>query len=148
MAILSEERIRLQATATDKADAIRQAGELLVSSGCVAPDYVKGMLAREETMSTYLGNGVSIPHGQFDDIALIQQTGISVLQLPAGVEWEEGEMAHLIIGIAAKSDEHIGILSNLAEAIEEEETAEMLAQTADPQVILEYLNREPALEED
>ena len=148
MAILSEERIRLQATATDKADAIRQAGELLVSSGCVAPDYVKGMLAREETMSTYLGNGVSIPHGQFDDIALIQQTGISVLQLPAGVEWEEGEMANLIIGIAAKSDEHIGILSNLAEAIEEEETAEMLAQTADPQVILEYLNREPALEED
>lgn len=148
MAILSEERIRLQATATDKLDAIRQAGELLVSSGCVAPDYVKGMLAREETMSTYLGNGVSIPHGQFDDIALIHQTGISVLQLPAGVEWEEGEMAHLIIGIAAKSDEHIGILSNLAEAIEEEETAEMLAQTADPQVILEYLNREPALEED
>ena len=148
MAILSEDRIRLQATATDKADAIRQAGELLVSSGCVAPDYVKGMLAREETMSTYLGNGVSIPHGQFDDIALIKTTGISVLQLPAGVEWEEGEMAHLIIGIAAKSDEHIGILSNLAEAIEEEETAEMLAQTTDPQVILEYLNREPVLEED
>lgn len=148
MAILSEKRIRLQATATDKLDAIRQAGELLVSSGCVAPDYVKGMLAREETMSTYLGNGVSIPHGQFDDIALINTTGISVLQLPAGVEWEEGEMAHLIIGIAAKSDEHIGILSNLAEAIEEEETAEMLAQTADPQVILEYLNREPVLEED
>ena len=147
MAILSEERIRLQATATDKADAIRQAGELLVNSGCVAADYVKGMLAREETMPTYLGNGVSIPHGQFDDIALIQETGISVLQLPAGVEWEDGEMAHLIIGIAAKSDEHIGILSNLAEAIEEEETAVLLAQTTDPQVILDYLNREPVLEE-
>ena len=147
MTILSEERIRLQATATDKADAIQQAGELLVNSGCVDADYVKGMLAREETMSTYLSNGVSIPHGQFDDIALIQETGISVLQLPAGVEWEDGEMAHLIIGIAAKADEHIGILSNLAEAIEEEETAALLAQTTDPQVILDYLNREPVLEE-
>ena len=70
-----------------------------------------------------------------------------MLQLPAGVEWEPGETAHLIIGIAAKSDEHIGILTNLAEVIEEPETADQLAQTTDPQVILDYLNREPILEE-
>lgn len=146
MTILAENRIHLQATATDKLDAIRQAGELLVNSGCVTSAYVNGMLAREETMSTYLGNGVAIPHGQYDNIPDILQTGISVLQLPTGVEWEEGEMAYLVIGIAAKSDEHIGILSNLAEAIEDEETAAELAQTSDPNVILTYLNRE-AVEE-
>ena len=105
----------------DKADAIRQAGQLLVDSGCVKAGYVEGMLAREETMSTYLGNGVSIPHGQYDNREDILQTGISVLQVPAGVEWEDGEKAYLIIGIAASSDEHIGVLSNLAEVIEDEE---------------------------
>lgn len=146
MSILSENRIQLQATASDKSDAIRQAGMLLVNSGCVKPGYVDGMLAREETMSTYLGNGVAIPHGQFENIADIVQTGISVLQLPEGVEWEEGEMAHLIIGIAAQSDDHISILSNLAEAIEDEDVAAELAQTNDPSVILSYLNRE-AVEE-
>lgn len=61
MAIVSPQTVRLQAQATDKADAIRQAGELLVQGGCVDPPYIRGMLAREETMSTYLGTGVAIP---------------------------------------------------------------------------------------
>src|SRR5690606_14569147 len=110
MAVLEVDRIRLQATAVDKEDAIRQAGELLVRSGCVAEPYVQGMLAREQTMSTYLGNGVAIPHGEFDDRAYIHKTGISVLQLTEGIEWEEGELAYLIIGIAAQADEHVSVL--------------------------------------
>lgn len=143
MSILSEERIRLQATATDKIDAIRQAGELLVTSGCVTPAYVDGMLAREESMSTYLGNGVAIPHGEFDNREDILATGISVLQVPAGIEWEDGEKAHLIIGIAASSDEHVGVLAALAEAIEDEEITAELISTADPAVIMTYLSKPP-----
>ena len=139
MAILSIDRIQLGATAVNKSDAIRQAGQLLVSSGCVLPAYVDGMLAREETMSTYLGNGVSIPHGQFDNRADILQTGISVLQLPGGVEWEDGEKAYLVIGIAASSDEHVGVLANLAEVIEDEDMTQSLIQTTDPTLILNQL---------
>lgn len=142
MAVLSAERIRLQATAVDKLDAIRQAGELLVNSGCVAAEYVSGMLAREETMSTYLGNGVAIPHGTYDNKGQILQTGISVLQLPQGVEWEEGEKAYLVIGIAASSDEHVGVLSSLAEVIEDEATTELLIHTTDPALILTHLSAE------
>lgn len=142
MAILSLERIQLQATAVDKSDAIRQAGQLLVETGCVEPDYVAGMLAREETMSTYLGNGVAIPHGTYDNKEQVRQTAISVLQLPAGVEWEEGEMAYLIVGIAAASDEHVGVLASLAEVIEDEETTAALIHTADPQLILNALSAE------
>jgi phosphocarrier protein FPr len=142
MAILATERIQLQATARDKADAIRQAGQLLVDSGCVKVAYVDGMLAREETMSTYLGNGVSIPHGQFENRADILQTGISVLQLPAGVEWEDGEKAYLVIGIAASSDEHVSVLANLAEVIEDEEMTRRLIDTVDPELILQQLSKE------
>lgn len=142
MPILAVERIRLQATATNKADAIRQAGQLLVDSGCVHARYIDGMLAREETMSTYLGNGVSIPHGQFDNREDIFQTGISVLQLPDGVEWEDGEKAYLVIGIAASSDEHVGVLANLAEVIEDEEMTLKLIQTTDPMLILDQLSKE------
>lgn len=146
MAILERNRINLQATAVNKEDAIRQAGALLVESGCVAAPYVDGMLAREATMSTYLGNGVSIPHGQYDDRAHIKQTGISVLQVPAGVVWDEDdedELAYLIIGIAANSDEHVTVLSNLAEAIEDPDMAEELARTDDVDLILRSLNGVP-----
>ena len=146
MPILALERIQLQATALDKADAIRQAGQLLVDSGCVKAGYVDGMLAREETMSTYLGNGVSIPHGQYDNREDILQTGISVLQIPAGVEWEDGEKAYLIIGIAASSDDHIGVLSNLAEVIEDEELTLTLSQTTDAALVLAELSKEQPVE--
>src|SRR5215475_14598513 len=141
MAIVALERVQLQATARDKQDAIRQAGALLVSGGCVAPRYVNGMLAREQTMSTYLGNGVAIPHGQHEDLGLVRRTGISVLQVPAGVEWEPGELAYLVIGIAATSNEHVGVLANLAEIIEDPEEATRFAHTTDPMLIVERLNR-------
>ena len=141
MTIVSLETVRLQAQARDKLDAIRQAGELLVHGGCVEPPYVNGMLARERTMSTYLGNGVSIPHGQHEDLALVRRTGISVLQLPEGVEWEPGELAYLVIGIAATSNEHVGVLANLAEIIEDPAAAEQFARTTDPMLIIERLNR-------
>ena len=139
--MLSSQTIQLQAKAIDKEDAIRQAGQLLVEGGCVVPAYIDGMLAREASMSTYLGNGVAIPHGQFDDLSQVQKTCISVLQLPEGVEWEDGEMAYLIIGIASTSDEHINILTNLAEAIEDPAVTEELTHTQDEKVILDYLNR-------
>lgn len=144
--VLSLDRIRLQATAVDKRDAIRQAGDLLVQTGCVDAGYVDGMLAREASMSTYLGNGVSIPHGTYDNKAQIRHTGISVLQLPQGVEWEDGERAYLIIGIAAASDEHVSVLANLAEVIEDEDTTQLLIRTADPGLILAHLGAESPAE--
>ncbi len=144
MSVLALNRIQLGATAGDKMEAIRQAGELLVMSGCVAPEYVEGRLAREQTMSTYLGNGVAIPHGQFDNLSQVYKTAISVLQVPAGVEWEEGELAHLIIGIAATSDEHVGVLARLAEVVEDEARINELQHTTDPAVILAALEAQPA----
>jgi len=141
VAIVSLELVRLQAQARDKHDAIRQAGELLVRAGRVEPAYVDGMLAREQTMSTYLGDGISIPHGQREDLALVRRAGISVLQLPQGVEWEPGETAYLVFGIAATADEHVGVLANLAELFESPETIEQLIRTTDPILIVERLNR-------
>lgn len=138
--MLTEETISLNANASSKEEATRMAGELLVSGGYVAESYIDGMLAREETMSTYIGNGVAIPHGQFDDLTLVYRTGISVLQIRDGVTWEDNEKAHLIIGIASNSDDHINILANLAEAIEDPETAKLLAETSDISVILDHLN--------
>jgi mannitol/fructose-specific phosphotransferase system IIA component len=135
------ERILLGGQAVDRSDAIRQAGQLLVDTGCVTPEYILGMLGREQTMSTYLGSGVSIPHGMFENREHILKTGISVLQLPSGVEWDEGEeKAYLVIGIAASSDEHVGVLASLAEAIEDEEVTRQLIETTDPEIILKYLS--------
>jgi len=142
MAIISPDRISLQAKAADKADAIRKAGELLVKSGCVLPEYVTGMLTREQSMSTSLGNGVAIPHGMFENRELIKATGLSVLQLPDGVDWSDDDKVYLVIGIAAQGDEHVGVLANLAEAVDDEERLQDMIHTTDPNVIVQYLETE------
>jgi phosphocarrier protein FPr len=145
MSILSRERIQLNATASDRTDAIRKSGELLIHSGSILPEYVDGMLKREESMSTYLGSGVAIPHGVYENKDHILQTGISVLQLPLGVEWDPGgELVYLVIGIAASSDEHVNVLASLAEAVEDEATLKELMSTTDPEIILKHLGGTPA----
>jgi mannitol/fructose-specific phosphotransferase system IIA component len=139
MSILSKDRISLQTNASDKIEAIRKAGEMLVKTGCVLSPYVDGMLAREQSMSTSLGNGVAIPHGIYENRDHILKTGISVLQLVDGVDWDDGEKVYLVIGIAAASDEHVGVLANLAEVIDDESHLAELLKTNDPDVIVKFL---------
>ena len=146
MTILSKDRISLQTSAVDKADAIRKAGELLVTTCCVLPEYVEGMLTREQSMSTSLGNGVAIPHGIYENRDHILKTGISVLQLTDGVDWDEGEKVFMVIGIAASSDEHVGVLSSLADVIDNEENLAELLKTNDPDVVVKYLGEKESPE--
>ena len=133
--------VQLQARARDKEDAIRQAGLLLVEGGFIEPGYVRSMLGREQQANTYLGNGIAIPHGMPADRELIRRTGISVVQVPEGVEWNPGERVHLVVGIAARSDEHLKILANLTDVLDDPETVRRLASTADRAEVVAALNR-------
>lgn len=140
MTIVTPDLVQLGAVARDKADAIRLAGELLVRGGVVEAGYVTGMHARERTMSTYLGSGVAIPHGTLDDVRFIKRTGISVVQIPAGVEWEAGERAYLVVGIAAVGDEHVDVISRVAGLVEDRALAQALVAASDPTDVTTYLN--------
>ncbi len=142
MITIDERLIRVQARAADKQEAIRQAGQLLVDSGYIDAGYIASMLEREKVANTYLGNGISIPHGLPKDRDLIKQTGIAVVQVPAGVTWNPGETAHLIVGIAAKSDEHIEVLRRLTRVLGDQEQVARLVQTSDPRDIIEALTGE------
>lgn len=151
MTILTLDRVLLGATASSKEDAIRQVGQVLVQAECVKPAYVDGMLTRESTMSTYLGNGVAIPHGMHENHSDVNVTGLAVVQFPAGIPWDEDdedELAYIVIGIAAVGDEHMSILSNLAEIIEDEEMSEKLAQSDDAQFVFDTLTQVPDEDEE
>ena len=138
---LTARNIRLGLRAATKEEAIRAAGQVLVDSGNIAAGYVESMLGREQQANTYLGNGIAIPHGMQKDRELIHQTGISVVQLPEGVAWNAGQTARIIVGIAAKSDEHLAILSALTDVLDDPTVARQLAQTTEPNDIIAALNR-------
>jgi len=134
--ILKKENIKLGLDSVKRTEAIKMAGQLLVDSGYVDQDYVNAMLDREEEMSTYIGQGVAIPHGVGSAKKKIKKTGISILQFPEGVNFE-GETAYLVIAIAGVGNEHLKILANLSELIEENTTAEKLRTTDDIDYIYE-----------
>ncbi len=113
--------------AGDKEEAIRQVAAALVQAGNVAEGYVNGMLAREQQTSTFLGNGIAIPHGTTDTRDQVLKTGVQVFQFAQeGITWGDGQVAYVAIGIAASSDEHLGLLRQLTHVLSDDSVAEQL----------------------
>lgn len=133
-AILSLHNIILGLKSTTRDEAIRLAGERLIEEGYVSPGYLEAMYEREEIVSTYIGNGIAIPHGVGKARGQILHSGIVVMQYPEGIEYN-GNTAYLVIGIAGKDNDHIKILANIAEAFGEEEDAKKLWQTRDVNLV-------------
>jgi mannitol/fructose-specific phosphotransferase system IIA component len=129
--VLPVEGIRLARTATDKWDAIRQCGELLDELGAIEPGYAQSMLERERSVSTFIGEGVAIPHGTDASRALVRRTTLGVLQFPAGVNWD-GPRVTICVAIAAKGDEHVAVLSALAQILMDPQQAERLRCSTEP----------------
>jgi phosphocarrier protein FPr len=137
---LETRNVQLQGRVSSKKAAIREVGNLLVNSQYIKPGYIDSMLAREKVANTYLGSGVAIPHGLPKDRELILKTGIAVLQVPNGVEWNPGETVHLVIGIAARSDEHLEVLANLTRVLGDEDLISQLSETSDRKQIISHLS--------
>jgi PTS system mannitol-specific IIC component len=128
--VLLKDNIKIGLKSVSKTEAIKMAGQLLVDSGYVDKDYIEAMLQREEDLTTYIGNGTAIPHGVSSAKDKIKKTGISVLQFPNGIEFGD-EKAYIIVGIAGVGNEHLQILSNLAELLEDESKVEELRLSKD-----------------
>ncbi|EDN2381194.1 bifunctional PTS fructose transporter subunit IIA/HPr protein [Salmonella enterica] len=126
---LSVQDIHPGEQAGNKEEAIRQIAAALAQAGNVAGGYVDGMLAREQQTSTFLGNGIAIPHGTTDTRDQVLKTGVQVFQFPQGVTWGEGQVAYVAIGIAASSDEHLGLLRQLTHVLSDDSVAEQLKST-------------------
>jgi PTS system mannitol-specific IIA component/phosphocarrier protein FPr len=145
--VLVREAIRLAQHADDRWDALRQSGALLEELGAVDEGYAAAILERERQISTYMGEGVSIPHGTDQARALVRRTALGFLQFPDGIDWN-GETVYLCIPIAASGEEHVGVLSALAEVLVEPDSAAALREATDVDDVLARLNpRATAAEE-
>lgn len=138
--IFTKENIILNAKFANKEEAIRYTGQVLVDKGYVTSSYIEKMLEREELTSTYMGNFVAIPHGTEDAKSEVLTSGISVIVVPDGVDFGNGNIVKLLIGIAGKDNEHLEILSKIAIVCSEEENVLGIigAKTADE--VLNYFN--------
>jgi mannitol PTS system EIIA component len=138
LSILSAENIVLNKVLTNKEEAIRFTGQILVDRGYVEPAYIEKMLEREEMASTFMGNSVAIPHGTDDAKSEVKNSGLAIIQVPEGVDFGDGNIVKLIIGIAGKGDEHLEILSNIAIVVSEEENVEKIVSASTAEEVLSF----------
>ncbi len=136
MLTLNKSNIYLGLSASDKTEAIRLAGQKMVANSFTSEAYIAGLLAREQISSTYLGNGIAIPHGTPDSRDAVSETGVVVLQFPGGVDWGNGEKVYVAVGIAARSNEHLEILTGLTRVLDNDSLCKQLATTDQPEVFL------------
>lgn len=140
---LTIEQISMGQTAVDKPAALHLLADKLVADGLVAEGYLAGLQAREAQGSTFLGQGIAIPHGTPDTRDLVHATGVRLLQFPDGVDWGDGQIVYLAIGIAAKSDEHLRLLQLLTRALGETDLGQALRRASSPEALLKLLQGAP-----
>ncbi|GAB1622648.1 fused PTS fructose transporter subunit IIA/HPr protein [Agarivorans albus] len=145
---LNNDNIKLNQSSNDKHSAIKVIAADLSDKGLVQEGYLDGMLCREEQSSTFLGNGIAIPHGTTDTRDRVNKTGVSVLHFPDGVNWGDGNIAYVVIGIAAKSDEHLGILKQLTKVLSADGAEQKLKHAKSAEEIIAILSGEMQLDTD
>ncbi|ELA9341925.1 PTS mannitol transporter subunit IICBA [Vibrio parahaemolyticus] len=143
---IQRENIHLGLKAANKEEAIRFAGNKLVELGYAEPEYVDAMFEREALVPTYLGESIAVPHGTVEAKDRVKKTGIVICQYPSGIQFTEDDddVAKLVIGIAAKNDEHIQVITTITNALDEPEAIEKLTSTNDVEEILNILGGQQA----
>ncbi|NBE80530.1 PTS sugar transporter subunit IIA [Micromonospora rubida] len=141
--LLSRDAIRLDERAGSRDEAIRRCGAVLVETGAVAPAYVDAMLAREQSVSTYIGEGVAIPHGTLNSKESVQRDALAVLRFPGGVDWD-GFDVRVCVAIAAAGDGHVDILARLASVLMDPAQAERLRNSTSADEVITILEEEPS----
>lgn len=141
---LQKNMIKLNQDVPTRDQAIRMAGQLLVDGACVEPEYIESMIDRNNDVSTYMGNFIAIPHGTDEGKKHIKKTGISVVQIPMGVDFsnpddDTEQLVTVVFGIAGLNNEHLNLLSQIAIFCSDVSNVAKLADAQTEQEVIDLL---------
>jgi Mannitol/fructose-specific phosphotransferase system, IIA domain len=137
--LLSERAIRINASFRNKEEAIRACGRILEDEGRVEEGYIELMIERDRASTVYVGNGVAVPHGTKASQRFVKSTGLAIVQVPDGVDFGNGNVARLLVALAARGDEHIDLLTEIAETCADDERLDRLLAATSPAELLAAL---------
>ncbi|QIK65902.1 PTS mannitol transporter subunit IICBA [Nocardioides sp. HDW12B] len=138
--LLAPESVVLDAADRTRDEAITRAGELLVQAGAVDAAYIEGMHAREQSVSTYMGNGLALPHGTNEAKSAIKRTAISFVRYSDGLDWK-GKEVKFVVGVAALGNDHLKLLGRIAEVFLDADQVARLEAASTTGEVLEVLGQ-------
>ena len=141
--LLKPQSILLNASPTNKADAIYTLGDLMDKGGNLSDkaEYLEAVFAREESGSTGLGDGIATPHAKSNGV---KEAGLAAMVVPNGVDFDalDGQPSRLFFMIAAPegaADTHVEVLSKLATMVIDPDFKNALIQSATVDRFLELI---------
>lgn len=137
--VLQLSQIRIEGQATTKLEAMREAHDILVEAGAVTAAYLPAMLEREESVSTYMGNYLAIPHGTNESKESILKSALSFVHYSQPIDWD-GNPVHFVVGIAGIENQHLDILSKIAIVFSDDDEVEALMKARSAEEILDILS--------
>ncbi len=138
--ILTLSQIKVPGTATTRDEAIAEAGQILVDAGAVTPAYIDAMFEREKSVSTFMGNGLAIPHGTNEAKESIKTSALSVVRYDEPIDWGGKGEARFVVGIAGVNNGHLAILSKIAIVFSDMDEVDRLIAAGSAEEVYELLN--------
>ncbi|MBN9154173.1 MAG: PTS sugar transporter subunit IIA [Microbacterium sp.] len=137
--VLTLGQVRIHSGGATREEAMKEAADILQAAGAVTGGYYDAMQQREQTVSTYMGNELAIPHGTNETKDTILESALSFVRYDGGVDWG-GEPVSFVVGIAGKGDEHLGILSQIAILFSDEDDVARLKAAQTPEELFGLLS--------
>lgn len=137
--LLAADQVLLDLDASSKKRVFEQAGMLFESRlGLASSIIFDSLFAREKLGSTGLGQGVAIPHGR---IKGLKQAAGAFLRLAQPVPFDspDGRPVNLLFVLLVPeqaTEQHLQILSELAQRFSDRSFREKLQAAADPAAVL------------
>ncbi|WP_217376890.1 PTS mannitol transporter subunit IICBA [Paenarthrobacter ureafaciens] len=138
--VLLAESVKLNGSALDRDSAIDEAGQLLLDRDAVDVSYVHAMHEREESVSTYMGSFLAIPHGTNDAKDHIKHSAVSIVRYPEGIDWG-GKQVKFVVGVAGLNNEHLHILSSIAKIFTNKAQVARLEEATTVEEVLELFGK-------
>lgn len=137
--VLNVGQVRIHSGSVSREDAMKEAADILQAAGAVTNAYFDAMQQREESVSTYMGNELAIPHGTNETKHTILDSALSFVRYDGGVDWD-GNPVTFVVGIAGKGDEHLDILSQIALLFSDDDEVAKLKQAQTPEELYALLS--------
>jgi len=137
--VLTLGQVRIHAAGATQEEAMREAADILQAAGAVTGAYYDAMQQREQTVSTYMGNELAIPHGTNETKDAILDSALSFVRYDGGIDWG-GDPVTFVVGIAGKGDEHLEILSQIAILFSDDDEVATLKAAATPEELFALLS--------
>ena len=143
--LLELERISCNTHAASKKRVLEQLSGLLANSQSDLTELhvFDSQLSRERLGSTGLGHGVAIPHGRVKDS---NQTLLALIKLDHGIDYDavDSQPVDLLFALLVpeqSTDEHLQLLSQLAEMLSDVQLVEQLRAANDSHSLLSTIQQ-------